>query len=148
MRQLPVVLFLVMVVAGCGSNTGKVVSGWSAPASGLQLQISSAPRCARDGRGLASFAVTCEIKNVGSAPAAILLLARLYLTDGAGNTVKCQRVEDHADMGRAKPTIPPGGSTSWTQDGLCKPQPGPHQLHATWDGDPSLKSLPLPITIR
>ena len=143
-RIIPV---LVVMMAGCAIAGDMLISAWSAPSSGLEIQVTSPvsfPR--RD--GWAQLEVTCTVTNVGTSATNVSHLSRLYLVDKSGLTNKCQRSEDAADMVPARPTIIPGQSTSWKQDGQVKVTAGAYSLFAEWDRDKELKSPAIEITVK
>lgn len=145
-QALTAVCVAGVLLAGCGPS-GPATSEWSTPSNGLQLQIESATEYARK-EGFADIDATCTIRTSATSPASILHLARLYLVDGAGVTKWCQRYEDVSDAMPARPDVPPGGATSWTQDGRIQTGPGVYHLFAEWDGNPKLRSPPVKITIE
>ena len=142
-----IALVLLVLLTGCSEPCNSIVSGWSGPANGLQMRIESASLYHRDGQ-LARFEVTCTVRNSGTTGVRVAHLARLHLADSTGATRACQRREDAADLVPARPTVPPGGTTSWKQDGQIETRPGTYQLFAVWDGDPNVKSAPVNITIQ
>ena len=149
MKPAPVILLnLALAACGCAPSAELLDSGWSAPESGLQFQISSSPRFVRQARDLVRLEATCTLRNSGTNPVAFIPLARLYLVNEAGVTNACQRDEDKADKAFPRASLAPGQTNSWRQDGHIQIEAGSYQLFAIWDRDKGLKSPPRRITIK
>ncbi len=141
-------LGLLVFCSGCALRPEPVSSDWSVAVGGLQSRVTAAPCFGRNARGWAMLEATCEVRNSGSAPADVVLLSRLHIVGRSGVTNACQREEDVADMVCARPTVAPGGSVSWVQDGAAKVPPGRYELFAVWDGDTSLVSPTVAVEIK
>ncbi|MCF7676394.1 MAG: hypothetical protein K9N23_06580 [Akkermansiaceae bacterium] len=148
MKKAFAIVALLSAMLGCSPSDRKIESNWSEPANGLQFQIAPASQFHRNRDGVAMIEATCTIKNTGSVRADVTHLARLYVVDSAGVTSQCQRREDVADLVPARPTVAPGDTTSWLQDGQIKVVPGVYDLYAVWDGNMNLKSPSVRITIK
>jgi len=48
----------------------------------------------------------------------------------------------------AKPSVAPGQSTSWHQDGQLKTDASLYRLFAVWDHDKALRSASIQITVK
>lgn len=139
---------LLSLALGCSSPEETRMSAWSDSIDGLQLQITSPAHFKRMETGVAMLHATCTISNSSSNAKDITHLARLYLVDVAGTTNPCQRSEDVADMLPARPTVVPGQTTSWVQDGQAATSAGTYNMFVVWDGDKNLKSPHVAITIE
>ncbi len=141
------IAILVISAAGCMAAGDLHVSPWSKPSNGLKIQVASPASFPRR-QGWAHLEVTCTITNVGSSATNVSHLARLYLVDKEGITNSCQRHEDTMDMVPARPSVAPGQTTSWKQDGQCQAKEGSYRLFAVWDRDKELRSPAIAITVK